>query len=871
MTTVCYAIYSYVVNALTTKQFSQVSEALHNHAILLQNSTPSIPSGANEITLRNLAQRLGSQYSAFLLNNLPILSHITKLERIAWSLAATGSLNLVSSTYEQIHDALMTNRLNDSLMENNDDVSVCREALECLSLSLCLVPNALEVLNQEKHWRIFIVDMVLMCSHRVIRQTAGEQFLLIALKCSQQINRPLQFFIQMLFTCLHSLNKENAQQSQEYFFLLCRLLNCANVNNVQISNTETLLNNEIQWLKKVKQITIGSQFSTPNTTPSSTLASPVSTINNSSKSQTPISDEIIDEMLLDGHLGITKELLLFQNAEKKHLIGCQPQGAQLINDFVEYFIFPASYLFKKYRDSLMLASSGQNSTTLINNFEQLLANKSLKSICNSSMTTVSAFDLLISLCTGCLTNFHSLADLLLQLFYPSLLNSSTPISLLSSSSSTLNTSRLSETNSLVSSLHNQLTNDCTIAQNEWEYMPPIGQRPHNGFVGLKNAGATCYMNSVLQQLFMIKTIRNFILSVDTPPLNLMNNANGSCGGIATSGEITQSTSVFEDLDDADALISDKSRSDLDVDTSGNLNKPMSEEDQRKEYNMSIFKNLQMIFGHLAESKMQYYVPKGFWRQFRFGGGERVNLREQHDAVEFFNSVVDCIDESMKSLGKEQICSKILGGTFADQKICKGCPHKYSREESFTLLSVDVKHSQRLTESLEQYVKGDLLEGPNAYHCEKCNKKIDAVKRTCIKKLPRVLAIQLKRFDYDWEREIAVKSNEYFEFSRELDMEPYTVKGVAQIEKQQEILKQQQDLKLKQQQLLQPSNEVSLTSQKDSSVIESLPAEIEKPNELDLTKNSETNNTDDEEEEEDDTSKDSIYTNKYKVNLIKNYF
>jgi len=138
-------------------------------------------------------------------------------------------------------------------------------------------------------------------------------------------------------------------------------------------------------------------------------------------------------------------------------------------------------------------------------------------------------------------------------------------------------------------------------------------------------------------------------------------------------------------------------------------------------------------------------------------------------------------------------------------------------------------------------------------------------------LPRVLAIQLKRFDYDWEREIAVKSNEYFEFSRELDMEPYTVKGVAQIEKQQEILKQQQDLKLKQQQLLQPSNEVSLTSQKDSSVIESLPAEIEKPNELDLTKNSETNNTDDEEEEEDDTSKDSIYTNKYKVNLIKNYF
>lgn len=176
------------------------------------------------------------------------------------------------------------------------------------------------------------------------------------------------------------------------------------------------------------------------------------------------------------------------------------------------------------------------------------------------------------------------------------------------------------------------------------------------------------------------------------------------------------------------------------------------------------------------------------------------MREQHDAVEFFNSVVDCIDESMKQLNRDQICSKVLGGTFADQKICKGCPHRYSREESFTLLSVDVKHSQRLSESLEQYVKGDLLEGPNAYHCEKCNKKIDAVKRTCIKKLPAVLAIQLKRFDYDWEREIAVKSNEYFEFPRELDMEPYTVRGVARLEKQsqreQQLKKQQMQEKLK---------------------------------------------------------------------------
>ena len=49
---------------------------------------------------------------------------------------------------------------------------------------------------------------------------------------------------------------------------------------------------------------------------------------------------------------------------------------------------------------------------------------------------------------------------------------------------------------------------------DWEYLPPVGPRPANGFVGLKNAGATCYMNSVLQQLFMIESVRNGVLEAE---------------------------------------------------------------------------------------------------------------------------------------------------------------------------------------------------------------------------------------------------------------------------------------------------------------------------------------------------------------------
>lgn len=57
-------------------------------------------------------------------------------------------------------------------------------------------------------------------------------------------------------------------------------------------------------------------------------------------------------------------------------------------------------------------------------------------------------------------------------------------------------------------------------------------------------------------------------------------------------------------------------------------------------------------------------------------GEPVNLREQHDACEFYNILVESLNEALKALGHEQIMNKILGGSYSDQKICKTCPHRY---------------------------------------------------------------------------------------------------------------------------------------------------------------------------------------------------
>ena len=42
----------------------------------------------------------------------------------------------------------------------------------------------------------------------------------------------------------------------------------------------------------------------------------------------------------------------------------------------------------------------------------------------------------------------------------------------------------------------------------------------------------------------------------------------------------------------------------------------NKDDERKEYHFGVLKQIQLIFGNLAASKLQYYVPRGFWKHFK---------------------------------------------------------------------------------------------------------------------------------------------------------------------------------------------------------------------------------------------------------------
>ncbi|CAF4158973.1 unnamed protein product [Rotaria magnacalcarata] len=71
----------------------------------------------------------------------------------------------------------------------------------------------------------------------------------------------------------------------------------------------------------------------------------------------------------------------------------------------------------------------------------------------------------------------------------------------------------------------------------------------------------------------------------------------------------------------------------------------------------------------------------------------------------------------------------------------------SKDENFLDLSIDVEENTSITTCLRVFSNIETLSGESKYYCEICSSKQEATKRMRIKKLPRILALHLKRFKY----------------------------------------------------------------------------------------------------------------------------
>ncbi len=90
---------------------------------------------------------------------------------------------------------------------------------------------------------------------------------------------------------------------------------------------------------------------------------------------------------------------------------------------------------------------------------------------------------------------------------------------------------------------------------------------------------------------------------------------------------------------------------------------------------------------------------------------------------------------------------IFEGVLTSETRCLTCETASKRDETFLDLSIDLEQFSSVTSCLRKFSAEEMLCERNKFHCDHCGGLQEAEKRMKIKKLPKVLALHLKRFKY----------------------------------------------------------------------------------------------------------------------------
>ncbi|KAL8714773.1 MAG: hypothetical protein Q9220_001286 [cf. Caloplaca sp. 1 TL-2023] len=101
----------------------------------------------------------------------------------------------------------------------------------------------------------------------------------------------------------------------------------------------------------------------------------------------------------------------------------------------------------------------------------------------------------------------------------------------------------------------------------------------------------------------------------------------------------------------------------------------------------------------------------------------------------------------KSSNNTRWVHELFEGTLTSETKCLTCENVSQRDETFLDLSVDLDQHSSVTSCLRKFSEEEMLCERNKFHCDRCGGLQEAEKRMKIKRLPRILALHLKRFKY----------------------------------------------------------------------------------------------------------------------------